>query len=194
LSRSYAYTYHRPWRLLWYVLFAGFLAVTSMFAVKLFASSAIALGNWSIAWGLDQGTMRSVVAPRPPVGGTDIVDPVTPSLVDIPANEEEKATAPTATPKDTVPLSKLQSATASIVRFWKLVVAVLVAGYQVGFLWVSAVGIYLLLRRDIDGVQMDEVYVEPVEEFGVPPLATDPATGVPGVDPHGEAQPGDLRT
>ena len=27
LSRSYAYTYHRPWRLLWYVLFAGFLAV-----------------------------------------------------------------------------------------------------------------------------------------------------------------------
>ena len=38
LSRSYAYTYHRPWRLLWYVLFAGFLAVVSMFVVKLFAN------------------------------------------------------------------------------------------------------------------------------------------------------------
>ena len=67
LSRSYAYTYHRPWRLLWYALFAAFLAIVSMFVVKLFASSAIALGNWSIDWGLDHTTMRSVVAPEPAV-------------------------------------------------------------------------------------------------------------------------------
>ncbi len=64
LSRSYAYVYHRPWRLLWYALFSLFLAVVSMFVVKLFASSAIALGNWSIDWGLDNPTMRTVVAPR----------------------------------------------------------------------------------------------------------------------------------
>ncbi|HEX5472051.1 MAG TPA: hypothetical protein VFW73_09200, partial [Lacipirellulaceae bacterium] len=62
LSRSYAYTYHRPWRLLWYVLFALFLAIASMFVVKIFASSAIALGNWSVDWGLDNQTMRTVVA------------------------------------------------------------------------------------------------------------------------------------
>src|SRR4051794_13619325 len=67
LSRSYAYVYHRPWRLLWYALFALFLAAVSMFVVKLFASSAIALGNWSIDWGLDNDTMRTVVAPEPPV-------------------------------------------------------------------------------------------------------------------------------
>src|SRR4029453_5299960 len=65
LSRSYAYVYHRPWRLLWYVLFSLFLAIVSMFVVKLFASSAIPLGNWSIDWGLDNPTMRSVVAPEP---------------------------------------------------------------------------------------------------------------------------------
>ena len=65
LSRSYAYIYHRPWRLLWYALFSLFLAIVSMFVVKLFASSAIALGNWSIDWGLDNPTMRSVVAPEP---------------------------------------------------------------------------------------------------------------------------------
>src|SRR3954468_21017497 len=65
LSRSYAYVYHRPWRLLWYVLFALFLAIVSMFVVKVFASSAIALGNWSIDWGLDNETMRTVVAPEP---------------------------------------------------------------------------------------------------------------------------------
>jgi hypothetical protein len=56
------------------------------------------------------------------------------------------------------------------------------------------VGIYLLLRRDTDGVQMVEVYVDQVEEeYGVPPLANDPATGVPSVA-KGAAQPGDVRS
>ena len=55
----------------------------------------------------------------------------------------------------------------------------LVAGYQAGFLWVAAVGIYLLLRRDIDGVQTGEVYVDQAEEYGMPPLTEDAATGVP---------------
>ena len=77
LSRSYAYTYQRPLRLLWYVLFAGFLAVVSMFVVKLFASSAVALGNWSISWGIDEATMRSVVAPRAPLEtATDVAPPI----------------------------------------------------------------------------------------------------------------------
>jgi hypothetical protein len=92
------------------------------------------------------------------------------------------------------PPGKLAAATAAVIRFWKLVVAVLVAGYQAGFLWVSAVGIYLLLRRDIDGVQMSEVYVDQVEEFGVPPLVDDPATGVPAVAAQGAAQPGNVRS
>lgn len=197
LSRSYAYTYHRPWRLLWYVLFAGFLAVTSMFAVKLFASSAVALGNWSIAWGLGPEKMQAVVSPRPSSASVDVVEPVTPAVTNAPpAGAETKeppaaAAAPTAEP---VAVGKLETATAAIIRFWKLVVALLVAGYQVGFLWVSAVGIYLLLRRDIDGVQMDEVFVEQTEEFGVPPLVDDPATGVPAVNPNAPAQPGDMLT
>ena len=57
LSRSYAYTYQRPLRLLWYVLFAALLAAVSMFVVKLFAASAIALGNWSVDWGLDEASV-----------------------------------------------------------------------------------------------------------------------------------------
>ena len=75
LSRSYAYTYQRPWRLLWYVLFAGFLAVTSMFVVKLFASSAVTLGNWSIHCGLDNSTMHSVVSPPAKVDMADAPPP-----------------------------------------------------------------------------------------------------------------------
>ena len=66
-----------------------------------------------------------------------------------------------------------------------------VAGYQAGFLWVAAVGIYLLLRRDIDGVQTGEVYVDQAEEYGMPPLTDDAATGIPEVAPREPARPGD---
>ena len=41
--------------------------------------------------------------------------------------------------------------------------------------------IYLLLRHDVDQVELDEVYTEEQEEvFGLPPISTDSA-GVPGV-------------
>ncbi len=48
-------------------------------------------------------------------------------------------------------------------------------------MFVAAVGVYLLLRKDIDGAEMDEVYVEDEPEFGMPPLADDHVTGVPEV-------------
>jgi hypothetical protein len=186
LSRSYAYVYHRPWRLLWYAMFSLFLAVVSMFVVKLFASSAIALGNWSIDWGLDDVTMHQVVSPDAPVHSApkklDLAPGANaPTDIDIP--ELEAPTSPD--------LGRTLMATKSIIGFWKGIVALLVAGYQAGFLWVSAVGIYLLLRRDIDGVQTGEVFVDQAEEYGMPPLVEDAATGVPDVAPREPAVPGD---
>lgn len=212
LSRSYAYTYHRPWRFLWYLVFAGFLAVASMFVVKVFASTAIALGNWSIDWGLDEQTMHTVVSPRAPHEVNVTLPPVNPAPSAMPADKSgdfDKAktasseTAPSAaTAKIDAPAAPVEGSheptgmlawAKSIIAFWKSLVAVLVAGYQVGFLWVAFVGIYLLLRRDIDGVQLNEVFVEQADEYGLPPLADDPATGVPEVARGAAAVPGDAR-
>jgi hypothetical protein len=78
------------------------------------------------------------------------------------------------------------------IAFWKSLLGALAAGYQAGFLWVAAVGVYLLLRKDIDGADMDEVYVEGEQEFGMPPLTDDAATGVPEVSADGGARAGDL--
>jgi hypothetical protein len=50
---------------------------------------------------------------------------------------------------------------------------------------------YLLLRRDIDGVQTAEVSVDQTEEYGMPPLAEDSTTGVPEIAPREPAMPGD---
>jgi hypothetical protein len=185
LSRSYAYVYHRPWRLLWYAIFSLFLAVVSMFVVKLFASSAIALGNWSIDWGVDDVTMHQVVSPETPANPA-------PKLNLAPgADSADNINIPALDAPSTPPLPPTLSATKKIIGFWKGIVALLVAGYQAGFLWVAAVGIYLLLRRDIDGVQTGEVFVDQAEEYGMPPLADDAATGVPETAPSAPAVPGD---
>lgn len=212
LSRSYAYTYQRPWRLLWYVLFAGFLAAVSMFVVRLFAASAIELGSWSVDWGLNDVTMSQVVdpdiapprefpAPSPPANAAPPTNLVPPAPADDPANVPVLA-PPAMANEPTVPAaddSKAATAqpTAPIriaawgVERWKWLLNALAAGYQAGFLWVSAVGIYLLLRRDIDGVELNEVYPGPDDDFGIPSLSDDAATGVPEVAPHEPARAAD---
>jgi hypothetical protein len=196
LSRSYAYTYQRPFRLLWYVLFAALLAAISMFVVKMFAASAIALGDWSVDWGLDQETMREVVGAAAAPADVDTVEPPVVPLGAAPALEPPAlpdATADVDTPDEEAGREKgmFRSSARRAIYFWKSLMAALAAGYQAGFLWVAAVGVYLLLRRDIDGVQTTEVYLDQDEGYGMPPLAGDAATGVPEISASQPARPGD---
>jgi hypothetical protein len=193
LSRSYAYTYQRPLRLLWYVVFATILAAVSMFVVKLFAASAISLGSWSIRWGIDEPTYHSIVSPP------HVAEPATPSDVPSLSVLPPVSTGPSLTvpePSQTASPAVEPSGTREIagkaIAFWKSLLGALAAGYQAGFLWVAAVGVYLLLRKDIDGAEMDEVYVEGEQEYGMPPLVDDAATGVPEVNADGGARAGDL--
>jgi hypothetical protein len=197
ISRSYAYTYQRPWRLLWYVLFVGILAVASMFVVKVFAATAIALGDWSVDWGLDNPTMRTVVRHDVPEPSTPPLAPPLEPAPDAPAPVTDEATPLTGTATDERGLTEeelgltLQWAR-SVIYFWKSLMGALAAGYQAGFLWASAVGVYLLLRRDIDGVQISDVYVDQEDQFGLPPLEVDAATGVPNISTTEPARPADI--
>jgi hypothetical protein len=191
LSRSYAYVYQRPLRLLWYALFAAVLAAVSMFIVKLFATSAISLGNWAVSWGLDDETFRDVVTllPGERVGTPAVGEVQAVAPGELAAPPLTAADGPALVPAATVEVAEVkpeqltgtQWMAAKAIRFWKSLLGALAAGYQAGFLFVAAVGVYLLLRKDIDGAEMDEVYVEDEPEFGMPPLADDHVTGVPEV-------------
>ena len=195
LSRSYAYTYQRPLRLLWYVLCVTILAAVSMFVVKLFAASAISLGSWSIRWGIDEPTYHAIVSPRSAVA--QVAEPSgVPNLeVAKPASEGPNPSASSesaSTAAQPTELSRMRWTAGKAIAFWKSVLGALAAGYQAGFLWVASVGVYLLLRKDIDGAEMDEIYVEDEQEFGMAPLVNDPATGIPEVDTNGSALPGNV--
>ena len=163
VSRSYAYTYQSPLRLLWYVLLAGALGALGMFVVKFFALATVGLGDWSIRWGLDDVRMEQIVVQQ---------------ADDVAANGDESMT-------------RLRAIGRGAVNFWKSLLTAIAAGYQAGYLWAAAVGIYLLMRRDIDAAELDEIFIDEEEpEFGMPPLEGH-ESGVPEVATDRPAQSGD---
>lgn len=163
LSRAYAYAYQRPLRLAWYVVFAALVGGLGLFVVKVFALATIGLSDWSINWGLDNERLQALTTQSP---------------------------AQEAAPTDT-PMGGMLMIAHAAIKFWTSMLAAAAAGYQVGYLWTAAVAVYLLLRRDIDSAEMDEVFVDDKEpEFGMPALEEDDS-GVPEVAPDEPAIPGD---
>ncbi len=69
-----------------------------------------------------------------------------------------------------------------LIAVWTGCVTTLKVGFQFGFFWTAATAIYLLLRRNVDATEMDEVALEEQDTaHGLPPLAAD-ASGVPGAN------------
>ena len=60
----------------------------------------------------------------------------------------------------------------SLINFWQGIVRAIVIGFAFAFFWTSAAAIYLLLRHDADGAELDEVFIDDgAETFGLPNLA-----------------------
>jgi hypothetical protein len=69
-----------------------------------------------------------------------------------------------------------------MIRFWDRGLAMVAAAFPMAYLWPASVGIYLLLRRQIDSTDIAETKFDEGEpRQGLPTLATDAATGVPQV-------------
>jgi hypothetical protein len=78
--------------------------------------------------------------------------------------------------------SSLTRTAARLVRFWDAGFAAIVLAFPLAYLWSTAVGVYLLLRRHIDATDVSEVKFDEGEPRpGLPSLATDIRTGVPHV-------------
>ena len=83
-------------------------------------------------------------------------------------------------------LGGIAATAAGAMAFWNRVILAVAASFPLGYLWSAAVGVYLLLRRQIDSTEMDEIALdesEPTE--GLPKLTPD-ATSVPQVERGGK--------
>ncbi len=71
-------------------------------------------------------------------------------------------------------LEGIGRAGAVIIRFWATVAKSLGVGFVYGFFWSGIAAVYLLLRRDVDATEMDEVFLEADRsESAAPPAAAD---------------------
>jgi len=74
---------------------------------------------------------------------------------------------------------------AAMIAFWRNLVLTVMLAFKFGFFFCTATAIYLVLRRNVDHTEMDEIYVDEEEDLrGLPTLETD-AAGVPGVPAEG---------
>ena len=75
---------------------------------------------------------------------------------------------------------------AGAMAFWKATLLAVAASFPLGYLWSAAVGVYLLLRRQIDSTEMDEIALDQSEPTEGLPKLTPGASGVPQVDRGGK--------
>ncbi len=152
LSRSYSYTFQRPFHYLFYAIVAAIIGALASLVVMGLAHLTTDLSYWSASWGAGLNRAgeiyRDVLIPGDTSGGYGLG--------------------------------------IKILGFWHGCVLLLGASYLYSYFWTAATAIYFLLRRHVDGTEMDEIWSEPEDEtYGLPPLKDDPS-GVPQVvDPPG---------
>lgn len=181
LSRSFSYVLGRPWNYLFYSIVAILYGAIVMVFVAALAHGVVAMSSYATSLGYftDDGIARLYYySPELPGWKADFGAGAEPT--------------------------GLESIAALLVGFWTHVLFLVVVGFVYSFFWTEVTAIYLLLRRDVDETELEEVYVEEEEEepfptatptvpgpakvVAAPPSApTAPGPSLPIVEPPGSA-------
>jgi len=135
-SRSYSYVYGKPLHYLFYVIVAALFGTLAWALVNYAATMVAGFGFWGVSWGSGAERMQQVrtLAYSSPWYLLTSDD-----------------------------LSMLEFG-AALIGLSLLLVKLIVTAFTFSFFWVNASAIYLLLRYDVDGKEMDEVY-QPEDEM-----------------------------
>ena len=193
LSRSYNYVFQAPWQYLWYALVAVVYGAAVTFVVIVVGCLMVYLGKWAVS------QPASALAPsRKPdflfvyspksLGWQELMLKGSPAEVAPGIVVDEKTKLVRA---DYVPVNPASDkayrddmtwwneAGAGMVTFWMVLIFLLMIGFSYSYFWSASTMIYLLMRKKVDEVELDEVYIEeqPVPAFAPPP--TPPTSGGP---------------
>jgi len=173
LSRSYNYVLQSPWNYIWYSIVAVVYGVVLVFFVGFMGSMVVYLTKWSVSQtpGTEYFASRRVdnlfiFAPTS-FGWRDLLLSVEPG-----ADSEARVAA-------------LQSNfyswnyfSAAFVSLWITLIFLLVIGFAYSYYFTAFTQIYFLMRRKVDDVDLDEVYLEE-DEPDEPHLPPAPPTSAP---------------
>jgi hypothetical protein len=193
VSRSYSYVFQRPWQYIWYSLVGISYGAVCIFFVGFMVSFTVYLGKWAVSQ-----TPFITMADREPnflfvysptsFGWRELL--LQGTTVEIEENGKKRSEElvhdgrinreaydvylgrkPSVTSPDT--LRWYNKAGAVLVAFWLGLVFLMMLGFGYSFFWSISTIIYLLMRRQVDAAELDEVYLEEDEQEG--PLGSIPA-------------------
>ena len=166
MTRAFAYTFQRPLNYIGYMIIAILFGGVCWLIVTQLTSGIVGLGYWSTAWGAN------------PFGGGDV-----PRIEVIQGLVQPMVTVM----EDGKPVALVQETSSALnfgqtmIGFWNGLIRTVAAAFIYGLFWCMATAIYLLLRKDVDETEMDEVFVlDETRTYDLPPLKSD-AQGIPQV-------------
>jgi hypothetical protein len=130
ISSAFSYVFQRPLHYAFYLVISAVVLVPALFAAMMIVDATSALSVWSTSWGMGHDRTAEVL------GGI----------------------ARLASGEPGAPLAGVSWGT-GLLDFWRRCLTAMLGAFAWGYFWSAMTAIYLLLRRDVDGTELDEVVV-----------------------------------
>jgi hypothetical protein len=177
VSRSFSYVFQKPWQYLWYAAVALTYGAAVVFFVGFISSLAVYLSKWAMAQNPLVSNYREpsfLFAYAPPsFGWRPLLLEGTTNSAGQALVENGRVVEPALDNYSRDDLRWWNKAGAGLVAFWLGLVFLLVVGFGYSYFWSAATIIYLLMRRNVDAAELDEVYLEEDDQdaYAGPPAA-----------------------
>jgi hypothetical protein len=204
LSRSYNYVYESPWNYIWYGFVAILYGAVVVFFVVFWSSLMVYLGKWGVSQtpftqSADRSPEYLFIYTPTSFGWRELMLKGSPA--EITSDPAAAGTDDQGNPvkqtdgyyyKDPKSANKYMKdyswynyAGAGMVAFWMTLLFMLMLGFSYSYFWTAASMIYLLMRKKVDEVEVDEIYTEDeeLEEPIAPPKFSPAAPSGPTVIP-----------
>lgn len=151
MTRAYAYTFQRPLHYAFYMVVAILFGGFCWLVVSVLTNEIIDLAFWSSSWGSNVASSDRTAE----IQGT------------LPLGEGGS--------------SRLISGGQEFIGLWNAMLRTFASAFMYGLFWCMASAIYLLLRKDVDETETDEIFVvDEKRTYDLPPLQSD-QHGIPQV-------------
>jgi hypothetical protein len=160
MTRAYAYVFQRPLKYVLYSLVAILFGGFCWMIVAGLTNGIIGLSFWSTSWGANVVSAERI----------DIVQGI------VAVNEDGS--------------QAMVDNGSSLISLWHALLKTVSAAFIYGLFWCMAAAVYLLLRKDVDETEMDEIFLsEEKRTYELPPLQSD-EQGIPQIqDPTPVREP-----
>ncbi|MBX3401493.1 MAG: hypothetical protein KF873_22395 [Gemmataceae bacterium] len=197
LSRAYNYVMQAPWQYLWYCGIATLYGAAVTFVVVLLASLSVYLGKWALSqtpfneYFHQQPDYLFIHAPES-LGWKQLLlhgTPLEKQLVQKDSIYQLVDKNPTEAERYRKTLAWYNYAATYVTTFWLTLLFLCMLGFSYSFFWSAMTVVYLLMRRHVDEVDLDEIYLEDDGDDLPPSIMVPAPTPVPTPTPGQTALP-----